>query len=213
MQTIHAKDPYENFPIANYNRDLQGWGSESQIFEAVVSQLRPGHIVEVGTWKGASAIHMADLLRKHDRAGEILCVDTWLGGPEVWLNRSDPALAVPFDFGHPMIYDQFLANVIHSGHTKCIVPFPVDSITGAKVLAAKRMIADAIYIDAGHEYEHVTADLKGWWKVLRPGGVMFGDDYHLQWIGVVRAVQDFSDAMGLAVNTTFQNKWLIQKPQ
>ncbi len=212
MRAIHAHDPYENFPVERYKLDLQGWGSHSPIFEAIISQLRPRHLVEVGSWKGASAIHMADVMRKLNCLGEIVCVDTWLGGPELWLKGDDPGLAMPRQFGRPMIFDQFLANVIYSKHTKTIIPFPADSITGAKVLLAKDMLADAIYIDAGHEYEHVKADLQAWWGVLRPGGVLFGDDYHLLWIGVVRAVHDFAEAMRLSVNASFQNKWLIQKP-
>jgi hypothetical protein len=210
-EAIHCNDPYTNFPIAKYTPDLRGWGSQSPIFDAVISQIRPSHVVEIGSWKGASAIQMADLMAKYGCSGEIVCVDTWLGGPEVWLNQADPNLSVPFEFGRPLIYDQFLANVIHSGHTRTIVPFPVDSITGAKVLQAKGLHPEAIYIDAGHEYEHVSADLNAWWNVLRPGGIMFGDDYHLRWIGVVRAVHNFADTLGLAVNTAFPDKWLIRK--
>jgi hypothetical protein len=211
MQGLHATNPYENFPVESYKLDLQGWGSDSPIFETLISQEKPQRSIEVGSWKGASAVHMANLMRKHGIAGEIVCVDTWLGGPELWLSQTDPTLKLPKLHGRPAIYEQFLANVIHSGHAKTIVPFPADSITGSKVMAAKRMIADAIYIDAGHEYEHVTADLKAWWPVLKPGGMMFGDDYHLQWIGVVRAVHDFAATAGLQVHTNFPHKWLVQK--
>jgi hypothetical protein len=40
---------------------------------------------------------------------------------------------------------------------------------------------------------------------------MFGDDYHLNWIGVVRAVHDFADSIAAVVNVSFKDKWLIQK--
>src|SRR5262249_11372505 len=154
---------------------------------------------EVGSWKGASAVHMADLLARNGLVGEILCVDTWSGGPEVWLHQDDPKLKVPFKFGRPDIYSQFIANVIHCQHTDSIIPLPTDSISAAKICAAKGILADAIYIDAGHEYEHVAADLAAWWPILRGGGILFGDDYHLLWIGVVRAVHDFADKHRLEV--------------
>ena len=65
---------------------------------------------------------------------------------------------------------------------------PGDAVEALWVILRARFLGK-LYIDAGHEYEHVTADLKAWWPVLKPGGMMFGDDYHLQWIGVVRAVR------------------------
>jgi Methyltransferase domain len=211
MEGLHATDPYENFPIASYQPDMEGWGSDNPIFEAVISQLRPPRVIEVGTWKGASAIHMAGLMRKHNAPGKILCVDTWLGSGAAWLELVG-SKSMPMKHGRPALYEQFLANVIHSGNTKTIIPFPVDSISAAHFVAAKKQEADAIYIDASHDYQHVTNDLEAWWPVLRSGGVMFGDDYDLHWIGVVRAVHDFADRIGVTVYTQFRNKWFIQKP-
>jgi hypothetical protein len=206
MAAIHARNPYEGFPIEKYKRDIQGWGSDSPIFDALISQRRPTRIIEVGSFKGASAIHMADTIRKCAYQGEIVCVDTWLGTVTHWLERMDD-----MEFGRPTVYYQFLANIIHSGHTGTIVPFPVDSITGAQFFTERKMAADAIYIDAGHDYAHVMSDLRAWWPILRPGGLMFGDDYHLMWLGVVRAVHDFAEQSGLQVHLNFPDKWLIEK--
>jgi hypothetical protein len=36
---------------------------------------------------------------------------------------------------------------------------------------------DWIYIDGDHRYEAVLADLRGAWRVVRPGGTIAGDDY------------------------------------
>lgn len=36
---------------------------------------------------------------------------------------------------------------------------------------------DFIYIDAGHSYKAVKADLNGWWPKLKIGGLFIGDDY------------------------------------
>ena len=52
--------------ILRSDLDLQGWGSTHPVFEHVVSEYRPTSIVEVGSWKGASASHMAGLLRQYD---------------------------------------------------------------------------------------------------------------------------------------------------
>jgi Methyltransferase domain len=43
------------------------------------------------------------------------------------------------------------------------------------MLLAKKLLTDAIYIDASHDYDHVLADLNAYWDVLKPGGISFGD--------------------------------------
>ena len=48
---------------------------------------------------------------------------------------------------------------------------------------------DFIWVDAGHEYDEVLADIKAWWPKLRVGGVMGGDDYPMD--GVKSAVEEF----------------------
>jgi len=77
---------------------------------------------------------------------------------------------------------------MRTGHDDVIVPFPVDTSTAAKFFLRKCMEADAIYLDASHEYEDVIANLVAYWEVLRPGGVFIDDDFDpLWWRSVVRA--------------------------
>jgi hypothetical protein len=53
---------------------------------------------------------------------------------------------------------------------------------------------DAVFVDGDHSYESVLADLKFWYRKIRVGGRMMGDDY---WIdGVARAVHDFATENG-----------------
>ena len=123
-------------------------------------------MIEVGTWKGASAINMAKQLAAAGKGGRIICVDTWLGSPE--LHTTDLNFGnINEKHGRPRLYEQFLANVIHSGQQTRIIPFPGRLATAAQVLRAKGVIADAIYIDAAHDYDHVRADLAAWWPVVR----------------------------------------------
>jgi hypothetical protein len=51
---------------------------------------------------------------------------------------------------------------------------------------------DAIFIDADHSYEAVTKDLDFWWKKLRIGGWLLGDDYNSCHPGTTKAVDEFS---------------------
>ena len=36
---------------------------------------------------------------------------------------------------------------------------------------------DLMHIDAAHEYDDATEDIRMWWALLRPGGVLLGDDF------------------------------------
>jgi cephalosporin hydroxylase len=217
MAEIHADNPYKDFPVEEFPMDLQGWGFESPIFEHVIMKYHPSTMIEVGSWKGASANRIAALMKSilPSSDSQLVCVDTWLGSVEHWIHRNESTMypALNPKWGRPQIYEQFLANAIHTGNQDIIIPFPVSSIVAANFFFAKGMRADAIYIDAGHQYESVIADLEAYWKVLRPGGVIFGDDYILGWIGVVRAVHDFAERQHCSVDTSFHHKFLIEKTQ
>jgi len=57
---------------------------------------------------------------------------------------------------------------------------------------------DFVYIDAMHDYCSVTLDLIGWYKKVRPGGIISGHDYiHLHGCGVIPAVNGFVQGMNI----------------
>lgn len=164
--------------------DVQGWNSEHGIFKELIARVNPKVIIEVGTWKGASAIAMAKL-----SDAKIYCVDTWLGSVEFWAHLADTKERdLMLKNGYPTIYNQFLSNVIHAGLQDRIIPVPNTSQNAAKILEYHNIKADLIYIDASHEYEDVKADIENYGKLLNLGGVMFGDDF--SWPGVFRAVSE-----------------------
>jgi hypothetical protein len=213
---IHAVDPYEGFdPIKlGYQiADLQGWGSEDPQFEELIVELRPRLILEVGTWKGASAIHMARILKKHGlHSSRIVCVDTWLGALEFWTNHNDPDRyqSLRLKNGYPSIYYTFLANVVLSQQQDIIIPFPAPSSLAARLFRMHNIQFPLIYIDGSHEYEDVYSDLVGFWPSVAPGGLLFGDDFSHYWPGVIRAVAEFSDKLA-APYTHRDHKWQIRK--
>ena len=144
MEEIRKKiykeyDPYLGLKILP--EDKQGWASDSAVFEGIITELQPKVIVEVGTWKGASAIHMAKMCLKHYDDFEIVCIDTFLGSVEHWTGQQDLLMKDAVN-GRPAIYEQFLSNVVNNGLIKYITPLPVDSINGAEILKALDVVAD-----------------------------------------------------------------------
>jgi len=211
LQTFHGTDPYAEFPYQNHPLDLQG-GPEDALFGRLIQQYRPRLIVEVGTWKGSSALQLAAGLKTQGTDGAVICIDTWLGSLE-HLTKKVPGwnLGQNFSHGYPTLYFQFLANVLHKGLQDFIVPLPTTSTIGARLLAQYHLQADMVYLDGSHDEEDVYQDLAHYWKVLRPGGLCFGDDWEAFWYGVICGVNRFvkENELNLQVAGT---KWFLRKP-
>lgn len=59
---------------------------------------------------------------------------------------------------------------------------------------------DFVFIDAGHSYSAVRADIDAWWPKVKRGGWFGGHDYHELHPGVIKAVTErFSDNRGLVL--------------
>jgi cephalosporin hydroxylase len=195
-KSLFKKSPYDGFDFARIPADMQGWGSDHRFFAELIGKVRPTTIIEVGTWKGRSAIGMAKLVKKFGLDCEIVCVDTWLGSPEHWLNeQAGWHDALRIHHGLPHLYWVFLANVMHEGCADIITPLPNTSQNAAAILARLKVRAEFCYIDAAHEYAEVLADLRAYWPLLEPGGYLMGDDY-IGWPGVTRAADEFAAEMG-----------------
>jgi hypothetical protein len=140
---------------------MQGWGSSDPLFEEIIRAIKPKIIVEVGSWKGASAINMAKIVKSLGLDCKIICVDTWLGSPEHFLGQQPSWRAsLRLSHGYPQLYFTFLANVVRQGVDDVIIPIAATSESGAVILASKGVRPDMVYIDAAHEYEPALRDLR-----------------------------------------------------
>lgn len=210
IERFYKISPYQDFDPTTYSPDIQGWGSYHPLFQEIIHSTKPQLILEVGTWKGASAIHMASLLRKENINGAIICIDTWLGGIE---NLSDDKISGINQLNHhgyPTLYYQFLANVIHSKVEDYIIPLPNTSNIIAKYLKSSSIQADFIYIDGSHDEDDVYTDLNNYWQLLKPGGIMMGDDWYTGWYSVICAVNRFAKENQLEIAVT-DEKWVLKK--
>lgn len=182
---------------ANPTGKIHGWNSYAPIFAELIAQVQPRKIVEVGSWKGASACHMLSLAPD----AHIYCVDTWQGSVEHQVGH------LPKDAdGNCVLRDVFLANVRAAGFSNRVEMFVGRSVDMAPHVARMIGAADLVYIDASHEEGDVLADLRAYWPLVRPGGIMFGDDY-TEFPSVRRAVNAFG------VPVVSGNNWRFDKPQ
>lgn len=209
---------YENFnPLP---LDLQGWNGNNGIFADLINEVNPKTIIEVGTWKGQSAITMAEHCKLINLETKIYCIDTWLGALEFFdgslglLSSEEYRKERDLRYvnGYPSIYYQFLSNVVHTKNEERIVPIPNTSIIGSRYLKNHEICANLIYIDGSHQYEDVLADLKAYFPLLSSGGIIFGDDFVSEWFGVIRAVKEFANSNLLEIEIRENNFWIIRKP-
>ncbi|HOW53398.1 MAG TPA: class I SAM-dependent methyltransferase [Syntrophorhabdaceae bacterium] len=212
MGLMPFDDPYNNFNFNAFSKDITG-GTDNDIFDRYIDEINAGLIIEIGTWKGASAIHFASRLKEKNIDGTVICIDTWLGTVNNMIDCNDPTwgLRKYYINGYPCLYHQFLANVIHSGLQNYIVPFPNTSSVGAKWLQHHNIQGDFIYIDGSHEEDDVLKDLKDYWPLVKPKGILAGDDWHSGGEGVIKAVNRFIKEHSLHLDI-IGTKWMIRKP-
>lgn len=191
--------------------DTSGWNGNSAVFNKLITEINPKTIIEVGSWKGQSAINMGKATKNLGLNTIIHCVDTWLGAIEFWstLNNTKERNLL-LHHGYPQIYYQFLSNVIHNNLQDTILPFPNTSENGFRYFRDIKLTADLIYIDASHEEEDVYKDINNYFTLLRNGGIIFGDDYH-NWAGVKKSIDRFAKEQNLTLEILENNFWVIRK--
>jgi predicted O-methyltransferase YrrM len=151
-----------------------GWFNHGEKILDLVEKYRPCRCVELGTWHGASAIAIARMIRSW--GGCLTCVDTWSGSLET---KKDL----------PILLAECAKNIVAAGVGPSIRFIP--SLTMDAALWWNGEI-DFLYIDADHSYETTRRDIELWWRFLRIGGLICGDDYgSTLFPGVAQAWDEF----------------------
>ncbi|KAM0935037.1 putative S-adenosyl-L-methionine-dependent methyltransferase [Dioscorea sansibarensis] len=213
--------PYSGFPspatavhLLPLSSKPRGWGSTTPVFQDLISTVRPKTIIELGTFLGASALHMAQITRNLSLPSTlILCIDdfrSWPGARR--LLRRD--LPVPYQ-GDALLLHQFMLAVQNANESDRVLPFPFSTSSALVALCEWGIYGDLIEVDAGHDFHSAWSDINLAWAVLRPGGVLFGHDYFTKAdnMGVRRAVTLFAKVNGLAVRPHGQHWILSPKPR
>lgn len=209
MIKLHGADLWASLDIPLRPASApQGWQGDHPSLSRLAAA--GGCVVDVGVWKGESTITLAKAIKANNINGCVVAVDTFLGSSEHYTN---PMFANLFgkDNGRPDLYETFLSNVVHADVQDVVVPLPQTSLTAAAILKSLGIKPDLVHIDASHDYDDVLRDSDAYWDVMGSGGVMIGDDYSVNWPGVVRAAGEFS-AKHLAPLTIDGPKWIVKKP-
>jgi hypothetical protein len=213
-----GKKYYDGFDTSIYGDSLApGSAPADELYKQWISLYKPNLVIEVGSFLGYSAINMAKEIKKLNLDTKIICVDTWLGSPEHYINFKETNNDVlNYTNGYPTLYHKFISNVILNNVQDIIYPFPFPSSIAFKILDKlfnkHNIKADFIFIDGSHEELDVHLDLYYYYQLLSDKGVMWGDDWG--WDMVKNGVNSFLQENKLEHNfNLLENKihWFIEK--
>ena len=169
-------------------------------------------LVEVGSYIGTSATKVWGPIAEQ-AGGLVLCVDSWESSAEGRLSGADGQLA-PLEHGQPRTIETFLSRVVANNLTRVIHPLAMPSIEASRVFGLMRWKVDVVYIDSAHERGSTHVELHLYYLLLRPGGIMLGDDYNTHGFEVFKEVDRFVACHGLRLGFISGKTlvWYVQKP-
>ena len=149
----------------HFYQDIQGWFNFEGPYRQAVREATDGAVfVELGCWKG--------------RSSAFLAVEVLNSGKLIEIHFVDPEIL--------KVYEVFKQNI--EAVSDVDVSIHRMKTTEAADLFEDKSV-DFVWVDAGHEYDDVLADLRAWWPKVCIGGVIGGDD--LPMVGVKSAVGEF----------------------
>ncbi len=130
----------------------------------------PAHerFLELGSFEGRSACWLLD--HGLSPTGELVCIDTWTGGPEL---RGLPSEHVVGSYGR---FCQNIAAVKGEDQRVRVITGPTHHGL-AQLMETDREAYDLVYVDAGHFAYQTLTDMVMAWPLLKTAGLMIVDDY------------------------------------
>ena len=154
---------------------IDGW-FDFQTFYRQIAEWIPdgGKWVEVGVYSGKSfSFGIIECLNRGKKV-DFTAVDMF---PEEWIYIGNkPPVREMFDKAMNPLEGHY--NVIAGKSTEVARQFSDESL-------------DFVFVDAAHDYDNVKADIIAWLPKVKPGGIMAGHDYEVDYKnGVVKAVDE-----------------------
>jgi len=162
------------------------------VSEDVIDMCQPhSSCAEVGVWKGEVSKAFAKR-----RPQTLYLIDPWEYQAVEFPNRWFSGKIAKSQHDMDVIFQKINKTYAHLPHVTII-----REKSAVALQSLKEDSLDFLYIDGNHEYAPVLADLRNARRVVKPGGIIAGDDYH--WTNdtnvpcVKEAVAYFSKETGL----------------
>lgn len=191
-------------------KDVEGYFSYTNLYDLAI-KYSPDNatFVEVGSWMGRSTCYMGEQLKKINKNIKFYAIDTWNGSEEP--QHKDTLKKLKTE--NLTLFDIFKYNLKLCQITDYVAPIQTTSIEAAKQFEDNSL--DFVHIDASHDYENVLSDIKAWYPKVKPGGFITGDDYVINWNGVIKAVDEYFKEKSIVLldrmDGTIAKTWIHQK--
>lgn len=140
-----------------------------EALDATQQKSSTGHVLEIGSYLGASAVVLGETLRRtHGSSGWVYCIDTWMNDAMTEGQRDT--------------FTQFSENTAR--WSDLIKPLRGSSLT---VDVPTNAVMDLVFIDGDHSYEGATADIARFAPLMNESGRLVLHD-HRSKRGVTRAL-------------------------
>jgi hypothetical protein len=184
--------------MEHFYQEIEGWFDFQDIYQEMVKKvISHGHFVEVGAFLGKSTSFLGVEIINSHKSIKLDVIDTFQGTP-------DTINILLSKMKGPDMFQQFKENTR-----------PIQDVINILVLSSveaallyKNESLDFVFIDADHTYESVLLDAQAWLPKIKRGGYLGGHDYHRDWPGVIKAVEElFSEKKQIR-----KNSWLVTTP-
>lgn len=178
--------------MPHFYKEIPGWFNYADLYSEMVNRFPSGRFVEVGAWMGKSAAYLGVEIVNSGKDIKLDVVDHFKGSKDE-LGTNHKAAKV---------------NNVKGLCTNNLRPFwsseknsdPYSRIDNMLKLVVSDSVGashqykdgslEFVFIDAGHSYEEVKADIQAWLPKVRKGGVLAGHDYSKSFPGVIKAVKE-----------------------
>lgn len=140
---------------------------------------RPFRVLEVGSWAGGSAITWADAIKRFNRGeGMVVCVDPWTQYIDPLADERPVYQEMHEALAEETISNLFWHNVRACGHQDLVRIMRGSSDEILPLIKPETF--DLVFLDGDHSYHQVLNDLRNAAPLVRPDGILCGDDLELQ---------------------------------
>ena len=144
---------------------IEGWFNMEEQYRKLLDHVPiNGTFVELGCWKGRSTAFLLEEVIKDGLPRAIHVVDNFIGS-----TNTDVEKEVYKDINKKELISEFFKNINYVQKALRSV-INSDSAEAAKQFEDSSI--DVIFIDAGHSYENVKADILAWLPKIKSGGII-----------------------------------------